>query len=299
MAVQATVQPSSSNSTVSTSKEKQFHSVEEYRRALENFEAPKPEGEINSTDEEIGRSDNPLIDEFFELIANTGRPHLPWELIRNAFIWKLQAVMDGMHIIEAGQQKDDHKKEELINDKEIADLKHFIMGKAKDFDGTPFTIQRLCELLIEPNKHYNRTGVFLRALEKNINVMTTITEDGLRITGADDETAIGMEDDVPIPVECNFIVSVDEMDEPLTKKMAKQSQNGAKVDCITINKPIMTTTIVQEPKQNQKNNGEDEEQSSVVGTSNIKEEETTTNSNDEDKEKEHQAKIKTKLEENT
>ena len=59
---------------------------------------------------------------------------------------------------------------------------------------------RLCELLIEPNKHYNRTGVFLRALEKNINVVrdlhniiysknilflkiTTITEDGLRITG--------------------------------------------------------------------------------------------------------------------
>jgi len=50
--------------------------------------------------------------------------------------------MDGMHIIEAGQQKDDHKKEELINDKEIGDLKHFIMGKAKEFDGTPFTIQR-------------------------------------------------------------------------------------------------------------------------------------------------------------
>ncbi|CAK5089018.1 unnamed protein product [Meloidogyne enterolobii] len=206
MAVQANVQtqPSSSTSTVSTSKEKQFHSVEEYRKALENFEAPNVGGEINSTaSEEISRSRDPLIDEFFELIANTGRPHLPWELIQKAFIWKLQAVMDGMHIIEAGQQKDDHKKEELINDKEIGDLKHFIMEKAKEFDGTP-----LCELLIEPNKHYNRTGVFLRALEKNINVMTTITEDGLRITGVEDETAIGMEDDVSVPVECNFIVSV-------------------------------------------------------------------------------------------
>jgi hypothetical protein len=50
--------------------------------------------------------------------------------------------MDGMHIIEAGHQKDDYKKEELINDKEISDLKQFIMDKAKEFDGTPFTIQR-------------------------------------------------------------------------------------------------------------------------------------------------------------
>ncbi|CAK5020207.1 unnamed protein product [Meloidogyne enterolobii] len=291
MAVQANVQtqPSSSTSTVSTSKEKQFHSVEEYRKALEKFEAPNVGGEINSTaSEEISRSRDPLIDEFFELIANTGRPHLPWELIQKAFIWKLQAVMDGMHIIEAGQQKDDHKKEELINDKEIGDLKHFIMDKAKEFDGTPFTIQRLCELLIEPNKHYNRTGVFLRALEKNINVMTTITEDGLRITGVEDETAIGMEDDVSVPVECNFIVSVDEIDEPLTKKIAKQSHNGTKVESgVTINKPISTNI------QNQ-NNGEDEEQSSIVGTSNIKEETTTTFDN-EDKEKEYERKVEIKL----
>lgn len=112
--------------------------------------------EVNSTAELINCSICPIIDEFFELIANTGRPHLPWELIRNPFIWKLQVlkiifqrkrecfkiVMDRMHITEAEQQKDDCMKEELINDKEIANLKEFIMDKAKEFDGTPFTIQR-------------------------------------------------------------------------------------------------------------------------------------------------------------
>jgi hypothetical protein len=43
MAIQSTVktQPSSSTSTVSTSKEKQFHPVEEYRKAFESFEVPK------------------------------------------------------------------------------------------------------------------------------------------------------------------------------------------------------------------------------------------------------------------
>ena len=30
----------------------------------------------------------------------------------------------------------------------------------------PFTIQRLCELILEPNKYYKSRGVFLRAVEK-------------------------------------------------------------------------------------------------------------------------------------
>jgi len=30
----------------------------------------------------------------------------------------------------------------------------------------PFTIQRLCELLVHPTKHYKTTDKFLRAIEK-------------------------------------------------------------------------------------------------------------------------------------
>ena len=30
----------------------------------------------------------------------------------------------------------------------------------------PFTIQRLCELMTEPGKHYRRTDKFLRGIEK-------------------------------------------------------------------------------------------------------------------------------------
>jgi hypothetical protein len=79
------------------------------------------------------------------------------------------------------------------------------------------------------------------------------------------------------------------MDEPLAKKMAKQHQNGIKVESSTsINKPIMTTTTVQE--QNQKNN-DDEEQSSVVGTSNIKEEEEDTTKFSNEREWENETKM--------
>jgi len=30
----------------------------------------------------------------------------------------------------------------------------------------PFTIQRLCELLVDPNKHYKTMEKFMRAVEK-------------------------------------------------------------------------------------------------------------------------------------
>lgn len=42
----------------------------------------------------------------------------------------------------------------------------------------PFTMQRLCELVCFPRKHYKKIDKFLRAIEKNILVVTTVGEDG-------------------------------------------------------------------------------------------------------------------------
>lgn len=37
----------------------------------------------------------------------------------------------------------------------------------------PFTIQRLCELCVEPKKHYSSVGKYLRAVEKSVLVTST------------------------------------------------------------------------------------------------------------------------------
>lgn len=42
----------------------------------------------------------------------------------------------------------------------------------------PFTIQRICELLLKPNAHYNRIDKYLRGLEKCIMVVTTVDPNG-------------------------------------------------------------------------------------------------------------------------
>uniref|UniRef100_A0A6I8P151 Protein phosphatase 4 regulatory subunit 2 n=1 Tax=Ornithorhynchus anatinus TaxID=9258 RepID=A0A6I8P151_ORNAN len=39
---------------------------------------------------------------------------------------------------------------------------------------TPFTIQRLCELLTDPRRNYTGTDKFLRGIEKNVMVVSCI-----------------------------------------------------------------------------------------------------------------------------
>ncbi|KAH7728079.1 3' exoribonuclease family [Aphelenchoides avenae] len=187
-----------------------FHTVEDFRVALSNFTPPAAEAEEKH--EGFTVSSDPLVDEFFRFIGATGRPSLPWETFKDAFLWKIKTVMDDMHIKEAEDLDDGGKKEELINNEEIRNSKQFIMQKAQEFEGIPFTIQRLCELLTTPTKHYRSTEKYLRALEKTINIVTTVTENGERITGTDD---FPDEDEPPMPVERNFIIRVDEVDEPL------------------------------------------------------------------------------------
>jgi hypothetical protein len=42
------------------------------------------------------------------------------------------------------------------------------------YTGIPFTMQRLCELITEPRRHYKRIDKFMRGLEKIMLVVTTI-----------------------------------------------------------------------------------------------------------------------------
>lgn len=57
-----------------------------------------------------------------------------------------------------------------------------IASASQSLTGIPFTIQRICELLSQPRKHYRRADRFYRALEKNVSVVTTVDVEGRRET---------------------------------------------------------------------------------------------------------------------
>lgn len=53
------------------------------------------------------------------------------------------------------------------------EMKRDILKSIDWFVDAPFTIQRLCELLVAPNEYYRRTDKFLRGIEKNVMVVST------------------------------------------------------------------------------------------------------------------------------
>ncbi|KIM49413.1 hypothetical protein M413DRAFT_21643 [Hebeloma cylindrosporum] len=61
-----------------------------------------------------------------------------------------------------------------MNEEEATEMKDRIFAQLDQFDGSPpFTIQRLCELCVEPMKQYKSVGKYLRAVEKSVLVTST------------------------------------------------------------------------------------------------------------------------------
>ncbi len=57
---------------------------------------------------------------------------------------------------------------------DFEELKSQILEAIDAFPSAPFTIQRLCELITNPSKHYKKTDKFMRGIEKNILVVSTV-----------------------------------------------------------------------------------------------------------------------------
>ncbi|KAF8911074.1 PPP4R2-domain-containing protein [Gymnopilus junonius] len=61
-----------------------------------------------------------------------------------------------------------------MNEEEAKTMKENIFAQLDQFEGSPpFTIQRLCELCLEPKRQYKSIGKYLRAVEKSILVTST------------------------------------------------------------------------------------------------------------------------------
>ncbi|EKM55592.1 uncharacterized protein PHACADRAFT_161613 [Phanerochaete carnosa HHB-10118-sp] len=61
----------------------------------------------------------------------------------------------------------------ILSDNEANEYKEIILKQLDELEGTPFTIQRVCELCLYPRKHYGIIGKYLRAVEKTLLVTST------------------------------------------------------------------------------------------------------------------------------
>ncbi|RCN24755.1 hypothetical protein ANCCAN_29542 [Ancylostoma caninum] len=151
------------------------------KAALEKFVVPKESDLVRRSFMPLRTHPDPLIEAYFENVTETGKSRLPWELVRPAFLWKVKSCMDEM--VRWHRQREGPDSVDLSEGSENKRMYDFILEKAAKFEAAPFTWQRICELLNSPSRHYRKADKYFRALDKTINVVTTVSEDGRRMTG--------------------------------------------------------------------------------------------------------------------
>ncbi|XP_077530147.1 serine/threonine-protein phosphatase 4 regulatory subunit 2-like [Haemaphysalis longicornis] len=112
-----------------------------------------------------------LLEEYLAYVAKTGDTVFPWDKVRPLLRRKLELVMEEFRTVSTTDEVPALPNVPPFNYEEMKD---FILEAIDRFDGAPFTVQRLCELLVDPWRNYNRIDKYMRAVEKSVLVVSTI-----------------------------------------------------------------------------------------------------------------------------
>ncbi|XP_057367415.1 serine/threonine-protein phosphatase 4 regulatory subunit 2-like isoform X2 [Daphnia carinata] len=111
------------------------------------------------------------LEEYINHLAKTGETLFPWLKIRGVLRHKLELVIANFKEVCPTENLPPCPNVEPFHFETMRDK---ILEQFDSFTCAPFTIQRLCELLCAPRKHYKRTDKFMRGIEKNLLVVSTV-----------------------------------------------------------------------------------------------------------------------------
>lgn len=138
------------------------------------------------------------LEEYLRYVAKTGNTLFQWTLVKPFIREKILNV-----IAEFAEQSalSDIPPYPNVDPFNYEAMKTMLLERFDTFNGPPFTIQRLCELLSCPRKEYNRVDKFMRAVEKNILVVSTCElrskrEEAIVVNGVPDRWENGKESDI-------------------------------------------------------------------------------------------------------
>lgn len=149
--------------------------------------------EIEEFNRSSGSEDDQIpqnLENFIEFVSKTGTYIFPWNIVKKLFLRKLNSIICNLQAcmclstsdLNASASSGFVTNQNTANDaNSIQLIKDRIVERMKSFTNAPFTIQRICELLLKPNNHYNRADKYLRGLEKCIMVVTTVDPNGNKI----------------------------------------------------------------------------------------------------------------------
>ena len=108
---------------------------------------------------------------YLEFVARTGSANFPWTKVKPLFRSKLENVIIDFSNVSPADEVPPVPNVDVFN---FAAIRNKVFEQLDAFAGIPFTVQRLSELLTAPRRHYKRTDKFMRALEKNMLIVSTV-----------------------------------------------------------------------------------------------------------------------------
>nr|XP_040229001.2 serine/threonine-protein phosphatase 4 regulatory subunit 2 [Anopheles coluzzii] len=144
------------------------------------------------------------LEDYLNFVARTGDTLYRWVLVKPLFREKLVNVITDFHhntpsIADIPQCPN-------VDPFNFERMKRALLERLDSFNSAPFTVQRICELLTEPRKQYTRIDKFMRAVEKNILVVST-QEPGRR--RSDSENGDSLDSIVNGDLEVNVDIEMD------------------------------------------------------------------------------------------
>ncbi|CAL1539072.1 unnamed protein product [Lymnaea stagnalis] len=120
----------------------------------------------------------PILEQYLNGVAKNGETLFHWQLLKPLIVGKMEKVIGEL---KKGLSSEIIPTRPNVENVRFEVMHGRIMESLQKFNGAPFTIQRLCELLIDPKQHYKRSDKFMRGLEKNVLVVSTVDPFGKKI----------------------------------------------------------------------------------------------------------------------
>ena len=113
----------------------------------------------------------PCLDEYLASVASTGKAVFAWAKVKPLFRRKLELIIQEFSESSPVENLARQPNVDMFN---FEQMKERIFEQLESYTGLPFTIQRLCELMVQPKKHYKRIDKYMRGLEKVMLVVSTV-----------------------------------------------------------------------------------------------------------------------------
>lgn len=131
-----------------------------------------------------------MLEHYLISIANTGETLFPWGKVKPLIIFKLEREMKNFSEKLNEDEYDQVPSHDVIACKE---MQARVLHTLNAFKSAPFTIQRISELILYPFKHYRKMNKWLRGIEKNVNVVSSVDPFGNKIVCEPKEMVNGMD----------------------------------------------------------------------------------------------------------